>query len=104
MDASQVVDLVDVAVAFARRLRIIRRVVGAPHIDASGRAHTGAQFAADALLHTVLIAVEDVASVQTLRLGGLVISGGVPPAAVLTGGDPLEDLLERYGEAVKVTH
>ena len=68
VDAAQVVDLVDEAVALAGRHRVVGRVVGAADVDAPGRAHAGAQLAADALLHAVLVPVEDVAAVEALGL------------------------------------
>ena len=73
VDAAQVVDLVDEAVALARRHRGVGRVVGAAHVDALRRAHARAQLAPDALLHPVLVAVEDVATVEALRLRPLVL-------------------------------
>src|SRR5581483_11437378 len=66
VDAAQVVDLVDEAVALARRDGGVGRVVGAPDVDALGGADTGAELAADALLHPVLVAVEDVAAVEAV--------------------------------------
>ena len=77
VDAAQVVDLVDEAEALARRRRVGRVVVGAAHVDALGRADAGTQLAADALLHAVLVAVEDVAAVQALGLGDLLVAGDV---------------------------
>src|SRR5207248_9586981 len=71
VDAPQVVDLVDEAVALAWRDGIVGRVVGTAHVDAPRRAHACAQLAADALLHAVLVAVEDVATVEAQRLGPL---------------------------------
>ena len=71
VDAAQVVDLIDEAVALARRHRFVGRVVGAAHVDATSGAHTGAQLAADALLHAVLVAVQHMAPVQALGLGPL---------------------------------
>ena len=102
VDAAEEVDLVDEPVALTRRHRIVRRVVGAPHIDASGRADAGAQLAADALLHAVLVAVEDVAAVEAHRLGPLLLG--------ILGGDDLarvaavEQLLERDRETFEVAH
>ena len=43
------------------------------HVDAPRRAHAGAELAADALLHAVLVAVEDVAPVEAERLGPLLV-------------------------------
>ena len=77
VDAAQVVDLVDEAVALAGADRVVGRVVGAADVDAAGRAHAGAQLAADALLHAVLVAVEDVTAVEAVRL--------VPLAALVLG-------------------
>ena len=42
VNTPQVIDLVDEAVTFAGRYRIIDRVVGAPHINAVGRTDTSA--------------------------------------------------------------
>ena len=78
MDAAQVVDLVDEPEALARRRRVVRIVVGAAHVDALGRADAGAQLAADALLHAVLVAVEDVTAVQPVRLRRLDVVGRRP--------------------------
>ena len=64
VDAAQVVDLVDEAPALAGADRVVGRVVGAPHVDAAGRTDPGAQLAADALLHAVLVPVEDVTAVE----------------------------------------
>src|SRR5690606_1898520 len=85
-------------VALARRGRVLGVVVGAAHVDAVGRAHAGAQLAADALLHAVLVAVEDVTAVQALPPLGLLVAlvvgvggaalAGVAAAGVL-GGDAL---------------
>src|ERR1700729_2782882 len=57
-DAAQVVDLVDAAVAFARRETLLLGVVGALDVDRVGRARPCAQFAADALLQAVGVAVK----------------------------------------------
>src|SRR4051794_25442463 len=73
VDAAQVIDLVDEAVALARRHRRVGRVVGAAHVDAPCRADARAQLAPDALLHAVLVAVEDVAAVEALRLRALLV-------------------------------
>ena len=85
MDAAKVVDLVDVAVALARRHRVVRRVVETAHVDAVRRTHAGAQLAADALLHAVLVAVEDVAAVLARLLRTLdrrVAARHAPPREV----------------------
>src|SRR5262249_23764721 len=63
VDAPQVIDLVDEAVALPRRDRIVDRVVGAAHVDALRGTDARAQLAPDALLHAVLVPVEDVAAV-----------------------------------------
>jgi len=57
-DAAKHVDLVHEAEALPRADRIVDRVVGAADVDATGRAHTGAEFAADALLHAVRVPVD----------------------------------------------
>src|SRR5438046_2257172 len=73
VDAAEGGDLVDEAVPLARRDRRVGRVVSAAHVDAPGRAHPGTQLAADAFLHAVLVAVEDVAAVEPEGLGPLPI-------------------------------
>ena len=75
VDAAEVVDLVDEAVPLTRRDRIVDRVVGAADVDATRRAYARAQLAADALLHAVLVAVEDVTTVLPRRL--LRLHGGI---------------------------
>src|ERR1700722_12603532 len=75
---------------------MVGRVVQAAHVDAVGRADTGAELAADALLHSVLVAVQDVAAVLARLLGLLLLRvlGGDPgPAQVLEG--QLESAQER---------
>src|SRR5690606_26331938 len=105
VDAPQVVDLVDEAEALAGRHRVIRWVVGAADVDAPGRADAGAQLAADALLHAVLVEVEDVAAVEALGLlplGPGVLHVGDGHGATRSGA--LEDLPDRDPEAFEVTH
>ena len=90
VDAPQVVDLVHEAVTLARRHRRVGRVVGAAHVDALRRAHAGAQLAADALLHAVLVAIEDVTAVEPHRLRTLLVRvplGHLGPPH-LADGDP----------------
>ena len=105
VDAAQVVDLVDEAVALAGADRVVGRVVGAADVDALGRAHAGAQLAPDALLHAVLVPVEDVAAVEALRLGDLLVVAAALVAAGVLGGDVLAaegpDLAERDEEALR---
>ena len=62
-DAAQIVDLVHPAIAFARRKPRLVGVVGALDVDGVRRAGPRAQFAADALLQAVLVAVELMAAV-----------------------------------------
>src|ERR1019366_923281 len=69
--------LVDVPVPLPRRHRVVGRVVEAADVDAVGRAHAGAQLAADALLHPVLVPVEDVPAVLARLLRALLL--GVLP-------------------------
>ena len=105
MDAAQVVDLVDVAKALPRRGRCFGVVVGAPDIDALRRAHAGTQLTADALLHTVLVPVEDMATVESVGLGALLVGLALLEAlatAVITGHTVFEELLERDAEALEV--
>src|SRR5438105_2778774 len=98
VDAAQVVDLVDEPVALPRRNRGVGRVVGTADVDALGGADTGAQLAADALLHPVLVAVEDVPAVEAGGLGplGLRVLGGDP--------GPEQRLAEGDGEPAPFTH
>src|SRR6478609_6970304 len=111
VDAAEVVDLVDEPVALAGRGGVIGVVVLAAHVDAIGGAHTSAELAADALLHAVLVAVEDVPAVQAVRLGDLgVVLGRLAlaepaPAAVL-GRDlvAIADLSGGDEEASEVAH
>ena len=77
VDAAEVVDLVDESVALPRRRRVLGVVVGAAHVDALRRADPGAQLAADALLHPVLVPAEDMTAVQARRLLGLDVVGDV---------------------------
>ena len=91
VDASEIVDFVDVAEAFAGRDGILRRIVGAAHINAVGRADSRAKLAADAFLHAVFVAVEHMASVKPWRL--------VPLFSGIRSGDPLlEEFAESHGE------
>ncbi len=97
MDAAQVVDLVDEAVTLAGRDRVVDRVVGAAHVDATRRAHSRAQLAPDALLHAVLVAVEDVTAVHAL---GLVVLH----LRVLGGEARLAHLAQRDEETGEAAH
>jgi hypothetical protein len=118
VDAAEVVDLVDEAVALARRRGVVGIVVLAAHVDALGGADTRAQLAADALLHAVLVPVEDVSPVEPLglrdllvvvdrRIGALAALARVSPTRVL-GGDLLAAeqpvLLDRDGEPFQISH
>src|SRR5205823_2961570 len=60
VDAAQIVDLVDESVPLAWAHRVVGDVVLPAHVDASRRAHAGTELAPDALLHAVLVAIEDV--------------------------------------------
>src|SRR5262249_26323480 len=73
VDAAEIVDLVDEPVPLAGRDGRVGGIVGAPHVDAPGRTDTRAELAADALLHAVLVAVEDVAAVEPLGLRSLLL-------------------------------
>ena len=81
---------------------MIRRVVQAAHVDAVGRAHPGAQLAADALLHAVLVAVEDMTAVLAGLLGSLllgVLAGHRRPTEVLEGQlEPAQKVLPLMGD------
>src|SRR6185437_11810396 len=85
----------DVAVPLTGGHRVVGWVVEAPDVDAVSGAHPGAQLAADALLHAVLVAVEDVPSVlaRLLRLLLLRVLPGDPgPGEVLQGQlEPAEE-------------
>src|SRR5262249_14473439 len=72
-DAAQVVDLINDAVALARGVALLRRVVRALHVDGVGRAGPGAQLAADAFLQAVGPAVELVTAVEPGRGGPLLL-------------------------------
>src|SRR5262249_52543012 len=98
VDAPQVVDLVDEAVALARADRTIGRVVGAAHVDALRRAHARAELAADALLHAVLVAIEDVTAVRAARLQPLLHRIRERDALVLA------DLAQRHEEPGEPSH
>ena len=63
MNATQIVDLIDKPVSLAGRDRVVDRVVRAAHVDALGRTHTSAEFAADALLHAVFVTIENMTAV-----------------------------------------
>jgi hypothetical protein len=98
VDAAEIVDLVHESVPLSGSDGRIGRVVGAAHVDAPRRAHARAQLAADALLHAVLVAVEDVPAVQALGFRALLLR--------IELRDPrAEDLPERDGEAAeKIEH
>src|SRR5262249_54453502 len=59
-------------------------------------ADAGAQLAADALLHAVLVAIEDVAPVEAVGLG--------PDLVGILRGDDVVHLAQRHLEAVEETH
>ena len=67
-DASQEVDLVDEAVPLTLADRGVCRVVRTTDVDAVRRAHTCAEFTPDAFLLAVVITVQDMSAVETLRL------------------------------------
>ena len=71
MDAPEIVDLVDVAKTFSGRNWVLNRIVGATHEDALRGTNTSAEFATDALFHSVFVTVENVTTVNTNRLGRL---------------------------------
>ena len=68
MDASEIVDLVDVAKTLTGRNWVLDRIVGATDEDALRGAHTGAEFATDALFHSVFVTIENVTTVNPNRL------------------------------------
>src|SRR5262249_29255908 len=90
-DTAQVVDLIHLAVALARRVPLALGVVGALDVDGVRRAGPGAQLAADALLQPVRVPVEHVPSVVARR-------GRVEVERVLLRVDLLEHLAERQPE------
>ena len=98
VDAAQVVDLVDEAVALARRDRRLGVVLGTAHVDAAGGTHTGAELATDALLHAVLVAVQDMTAVHAQRLRRLLLR-------ILRGDSLLaSDLAQADEETSEITH
>src|SRR5581483_1693303 len=102
VDAAQVVDLVDEPVALAGAHGVVGRVVLSTDVDAPRGAYARAELTPDALLHAVLVAVEDVAAMEPDRLHALVLR-------VLDGDDPtavgaLEQLAERDREPIEVAH
>src|SRR6202034_1080490 len=67
---------------------MVGRVVEPAHVDAVGGAHAGTELAADALLHAVLVAAEDVAAVLAGLLGVFlvgILAGHPRPGQVLEG-------------------
>src|SRR5579885_2976011 len=62
VDAAHQVDLVADGIALAGRHGVLRVVLGGADGDAAHRAGAGAELAADALLHAVVVAVQDVAA------------------------------------------
>src|SRR5262249_21148589 len=97
VDAPEAVDLVHVAVALARRGGCVGRVVGAADVDALRRAHARTELTADALLHAVLVAVEDVAAVRARRLRALLLGE-------LLGDLGAADLSQRDREPAEPAH
>src|SRR5579875_3385883 len=86
VDASEIVDLV--AVAVARGHRVVRRVVEPSDIDAVGGTDARTQLASDALLHAVFVAAENVATVKPRGLRSLlvgILAGHSLPTQVLEG-------------------
>src|SRR2546430_888234 len=81
-DAAGIVDLVHGGVPLTRRVPRALGVVAALDVDRVGRAGPGAQFAADALLQPVRVAVEDVPAVEAR-------GGRGPYIPVLLRGHPL---------------
>ena len=75
MNTTQVIDLVNETVTFARRRWIVRIVICATDIDALRRAYTSAQLTADALFHAIFVAIQDVTAMQALWLFNLLVLG-----------------------------
>jgi hypothetical protein len=73
MDATQVVDLIHETEAFTWRSWVIRVVVGSTHINALCRTHTGAQFAPDALFHSIFVTVQNMTAMHALWLVDLFV-------------------------------
>src|SRR5262249_30224390 len=90
-------DLVHEAVPLSRRHRGVGRVVGAAYVDATRRAHTGTELAADALLHPVLVSVQDVTAVLAFGLGRLL-------GREALGDAPTPHLPQRHPEAREPAH
>src|SRR5436190_18138203 len=102
VDATEIVDLVDEAVALTGAHGRVDGVVLAAHVDATGRAHARAQLASDALLHAVLVAVQDVATMEPDGLRPLLLRiFDRDDAAVFTA---VEELAEGDGESVQIAH
>ena len=115
MDATQIVDLVHEPKPLAWRGGVDRVVVGTAHVDALGGAHTGAEFAADALLHAVFVTIQHMATVKALGLGCLFVADKSlrhtlfvdTPTRILLG-DALSTkqtmLLDGHEESVEISH
>src|SRR5205823_1590928 len=93
-DAARHVDLVDARVALAGRDAVAGRVLGRDDADAVGRAGGGAERAADALLEAVLVPLQPVPPAVARVHGALVLR-------ILLRDRLLEDLLQRYAEALQ---
>src|SRR5213079_2107027 len=86
-DAAAEVDLVDARVALAGRDAVVRRVLGRDDANAVGRARSGAERAADALLEAVVVPPEPVPAAEARVDRPLVLR-------VLLGDRLREDLSE----------
>ena len=69
MNAAQVIDLVNKPESLTGRGRVFWIVILTTHVDALCGAHTGAEFAPDALLHAVFITVQHMSAMEPLWLG-----------------------------------
>ena len=77
MNAAQIIDLVHETKTLTRRCWIVWVVVGTTNVNALCRTHTGAEFAANALFHSVFVTIQDVATMHALWLVDLFIFGVV---------------------------
>ena len=64
MDATQVVDLIHETEALTGRSWVIRVVVGSTHVNALCRTDSGAQFATDALFHSIFVTIQNMATMH----------------------------------------
>jgi hypothetical protein len=73
VNTTEIVDLVDVPVTLTRTHGVVHGVIEATDVDAVSGADTGAEFAANALLHAVFVPIKYVTAVLTWLLGTLLL-------------------------------